>query len=111
MSWVHGSVNPIVGGGLRGLPWTDGNGGWHGSLEELGARCSRMWELNVVGVCVCVCVCVRERDSDGAVLMGGEGRWRGVRIELTMVGNVGGRCTSLGAVYRRGGEIGRFWVR
>jgi hypothetical protein len=58
MSWVHGSVNLIVGGGLRGLPWTDGNGGWHGSLEELGARCSRMWELNVVGVCVCV----RERE-------------------------------------------------
>jgi hypothetical protein len=62
MSWVHGSVNPIVGGGLRGLPWTDGNGGWRGSLEELGARCSRMWELNVFGVCVCVCVCERERE-------------------------------------------------
>jgi hypothetical protein len=79
---------------------------WRSSARGALGCGSSMWL-----VCVCVCVRERERDSDGAVLMGGEGRWRGVRIELTMVGDVGGRCTSLGAVYRRGGEIGRFWVR
>jgi hypothetical protein len=30
---VHGSVNPVVGGGLLGLPWTGGNGGQRGSSE------------------------------------------------------------------------------
>jgi hypothetical protein len=37
MSQVHGSVNPVVGGGLPGLPWTGKNGGWCG-LSELSAR-------------------------------------------------------------------------
>jgi hypothetical protein len=37
MSWVHGSVDSVVGGGLLGLPWTGGNGGRCGS-SELSAR-------------------------------------------------------------------------
>jgi hypothetical protein len=54
----------------------------------------------------------RERENDGPVLMDGEGRQRGVRIEPAMERNVGGRCTSSRAAYSLGGwEIGRFWVR
>jgi hypothetical protein len=37
MGRVHGSVDPVIGGGLPGLPSTGGNKGWHGS-SELGAR-------------------------------------------------------------------------
>jgi hypothetical protein len=49
----------------------------------------------------------RERDNDGAMLTGSEERRRGVRIEPTTEGNVGGRHTSTGVSYMRGGgEIG-----
>jgi hypothetical protein len=30
---IHESIDPVVGGGLLGLPWTDENGGRRGSLE------------------------------------------------------------------------------
>jgi hypothetical protein len=33
MSRVHGSMNSFIGDGLLGIPWTVGDGGWHGSME------------------------------------------------------------------------------
>jgi hypothetical protein len=77
MSRVHGSIDPVIGGGLTGLPWTDR--GQCGSLE-------------------------RERDNGRVVLTGSEGRRRDIRIEPTTEGNVGERCISSKAAYMRGGE-------
>jgi hypothetical protein len=53
---------------------------------------------------------VRERDNNRVMLTGDEGRRWGLRIETTMKGNIDGRQTSSGVVYKRGGEIWWFWV-
>jgi hypothetical protein len=37
ISRIHGFVDPIISGGLLGLPWTDGNGGRFDS-SKLGTR-------------------------------------------------------------------------
>jgi hypothetical protein len=45
MRWVHGSMDPIVGGGLPGLPWTNGNGGRHKSESASRPPC-RFWRID-----------------------------------------------------------------
>jgi hypothetical protein len=61
MSWVHGSVDPVV---CCGQIWTGRNGGRRG--------------------------CAHGQDNDGVVLTGGEGRRQSVKIESVMKGNIDG---------------------
>jgi hypothetical protein len=49
MSRVHGSVDPVVGGGLLGLSLTDGNWGGGGAPRSLGHTGYRLRDLDVAG--------------------------------------------------------------
>jgi hypothetical protein len=87
------------------------------TIDQREWRVARLVEARCVGAIGCgsstrlVRERERERDNGKVVLMGGEGRRQSIRIEPATEGNVGGRHTSLGAAYKQGGEIGRFWVR